>query len=77
MKLGRISAYQKRDQVSPLFGGKMTYMHQNTVRAGIVEKPNDYLYSSARNFAGKVLLKWIIGDFDLFFPSQIVEDIWV
>jgi REP element-mobilizing transposase RayT len=37
--------------------GRMTYIHENPVRAGIVEKPEDYLYSSARNYSG---LKGII-----------------
>jgi hypothetical protein len=27
-------------------------VHLNPVRAGLVEKPEDYLYSSARNYAG-------------------------
>ncbi len=31
---------------------KIEYIHNNPVRAGIVEKPEDYLYSSARNYAG-------------------------
>jgi REP element-mobilizing transposase RayT len=31
---------------------KLDYIHQNPVRAGLVEKPEDYLYSSARNYAG-------------------------
>ncbi len=31
---------------------KLDYLHQNPVRAGIVEKPEDYLYSSARYYAG-------------------------
>jgi REP element-mobilizing transposase RayT len=31
---------------------KLDYIHNNPVRAGIVEKPEDYLYSSARNYAG-------------------------
>jgi putative transposase len=30
---------------------KINYIHNNPVRAGIVEKPEDYLYSSARNYA--------------------------
>ena len=30
---------------------KITYIHNNPVRAGIVEKPYEYLYSSARNYA--------------------------
>lgn len=31
---------------------RMTYIHQNPVKAGIVEKPEEYLYSSARNYVG-------------------------
>ena len=30
---------------------KIRYIHMNPVRAGIVEKPYEYLYSSARNYA--------------------------
>ena len=30
---------------------KINYIHENHVRAGIVEKAEDYLYSSARNYA--------------------------
>jgi putative transposase len=30
---------------------KLDYIHNNPVRAGIVENPEDYLYSSARNYA--------------------------
>jgi len=30
----------------------MNYIHDNPVRYGIAEKPEDYLYSSARNYAG-------------------------
>jgi REP element-mobilizing transposase RayT len=32
---------------------KISYIHDNPVRAGIVENPEDYLYSSATDFAGK------------------------
>jgi len=32
---------------------KINYIHDNPVRAGIVENPEDYLYSSALDFAGK------------------------
>ena len=32
---------------------KMEYTHNNPVEAGFVEKPEDYLYSSARDYAGK------------------------
>jgi len=31
---------------------KMGYLHHNPVRAGLAEKPEDWLYSSARNYAG-------------------------
>ena len=31
---------------------KIDYLHNNPVRSGIVEKPEDYLYSSARYYAG-------------------------
>jgi REP element-mobilizing transposase RayT len=30
---------------------RFDYIHNNPVKAGIVEKPEDYLYSSARNYA--------------------------
>jgi REP element-mobilizing transposase RayT len=30
---------------------KLNYIHENPVKDGIVEKPQDYLYSSARNYA--------------------------
>jgi REP element-mobilizing transposase RayT len=30
---------------------KIDYIHNNPVRAGIVEKPENYLYSSARNYS--------------------------
>lgn len=31
---------------------KLNYIHENPVKEGIVEKPQDYLFSSARNYAG-------------------------
>jgi hypothetical protein len=31
---------------------KLDYTHYNPVTAGIVEKPEDYLYSSAKNYLG-------------------------
>ena len=39
---------------------KIGYIHDNPVRAGIVEKPEDYLYSSARDFADKSCLLDIV-----------------
>jgi len=32
---------------------RVLYVHENPVRDGIVENPQDYLYSSARDYAGK------------------------
>lgn len=33
---------------------KMNYIHNNPVKAGWVEKPEEYVYSSAKNYAGEV-----------------------
>ena len=30
---------------------KLEYLHNNPVRAGLVRKPEDYIYSSATNYA--------------------------
>ena len=35
------------------FDQKLNYIHNNPVRAGLVEQPEDYLYSSARDYKGK------------------------
>ena len=32
---------------------KLDYIHHNTVKAGIVDDPADYVYSSARNYANR------------------------
>ena len=32
---------------------RVLFIHENPVRDGIVENPDDYLYSSARDYAGK------------------------
>ena len=34
------------------FRQKLYYIHNNPIKAGIVEEPEHYLYSSARNYAG-------------------------
>lgn len=39
---------------------KINYIHENPVRAGIVENPEDYLYSSARFYADKSCLLDIV-----------------
>jgi hypothetical protein len=48
---------------------KVNYIHENPVRSGIVEKPEDYLYSSARSYAG---LNCMI---DIIFIPQPIERI--
>jgi putative transposase len=44
-------------ELSPFVVGlaesRFNYLHENPVRAGIVASPEDYLYSSARDYAGK------------------------
>jgi len=32
---------------------KIDYIHNNPVRAGIIEKPEEYRYSSAKDYAGE------------------------
>lgn len=34
-----------------MIDSRLDYIHQNPVKAGWVENPEDYLYSSARNYA--------------------------
>lgn len=42
---------------------KMNYLHENPVKSGFVEHPEDWLYSSARDYAGKKgLLDIVISD---------------
>ena len=40
-------------QVGEMFNQKLDYIHCNPVEAGFVEKEEDYLYSSARDFYDK------------------------
>ena len=44
---------------------KIDYIHHNPVTAGIVERPHDYLYSSARNYMniGSAILEVAVLDF--------------
>lgn len=45
---------QPKECFSPAFTAqKIDYIHNNPVEAGLVEKPEDYLYSSARAYHGK------------------------
>jgi putative transposase len=36
-----------------LFAQKLDYVHNNPVRNGLVERPEDYRYSSARDYVGQ------------------------
>ena len=45
---------------SDFFEQKLNYIHDNPVRAEIVEEPHHYLYSSARNYAGMPVLLDVI-----------------
>ena len=45
---------QPKECFSPAFTvQKLNYIHNNPVVAGIVHKPEDYIYSSARSYCGK------------------------
>ncbi len=46
---------------------KINYIHQNPVRSGIVSQAEDYLYSSARNYAG---LEGLIEIIDIYMPME-------
>ncbi len=39
-------------ETNKFFDQKLNYIHNNPVNEGIVERPEDYLWSSARNYAG-------------------------
>jgi len=47
----------------------MDYLHNNPVRSGLVEKAEDYLYSSARYYAG---LDCVLIVSDIGLPWQTV-----
>jgi putative transposase len=56
----KYSLWQTEKNVLPVFSEgmfmeKVTYIHQNPVRAGLVEQTNDYLWSSARVWRGTTL----------------------
>ena len=48
---------------------KMDYLHNNPVRSGIVEKPEDYIYSSARYYAG---LDCVLNISDISLPWKTI-----
>ena len=50
---------------------KLNYIHMNPVRAGIVSKASDYLYSSASNYVGKEsLLNITLADIPVINPLK-------
>jgi len=48
---------------------KMDYIHENPVCAGIVEKAEDYLYSSVGSFSGRPCLLDIV---QVYIPTEIL-----
>jgi len=44
--------YPKQLFTADMVEKKMNYIHFNPVKAGFVDSPNDWRYSSARNYAG-------------------------
>ena len=48
---------------------KIKYIHENPVRAGIVERAEDYIYSSARNYSG---LEGLIEVEEIYVPIEKV-----
>lgn len=57
-KDARYSVWQRDSYITPLLSAriirqKFRYIHENPVRAGLVVVPEDYLYSSARVYAGR------------------------
>ena len=62
-KNNNITFWQKDNHAEEITTGqffkiKLDYIHQNPVRAGVVDKEEDYLYSSARAYyGGKGLLE--------------------
>ena len=56
----KYSVYEHHPNAFEIYGEdtmmqKVNYIHMNPVCAGLVEHPNDYLYSSARLWNGKAL----------------------
>jgi putative transposase len=45
---------------NPFIFEKLNYLHNNPVRSGIVERPEEYIYSSAKNYADMPALLEII-----------------
>ncbi len=37
---------------SKVMDQKVDYVHENPVKEGVVDKPEDYIYSSARDYCG-------------------------
>ena len=45
--------HAKQIETNDFLDEKLDYIHQNPVEAGFVNEPDEYLYSSARNYTGK------------------------
>jgi len=45
--------HAKQIETNDFLNEKLDYIHENPVEAGFVNSPEEYLYSSARNYSGK------------------------
>ena len=46
--------HAKQIETNEFLVQKLNYIHENPVKSGFVSRPEDYVYSSARNYAGEM-----------------------
>lgn len=51
-KLWKEGYHDKQIETKDFLNEKLDYIHYNPVEAGFVSEPEEFLYSSARNYAG-------------------------
>lgn len=51
-KFSKVYIYQERLTTTEMIEQHIYYIHENPVRTGLVASAKEYLYSSARNYAG-------------------------
>jgi putative transposase len=59
--------------VDEYFVALLRYIHLNPVRAGIVQTPDEYAWSSHRAYLGEVEMPWVTTDFGLRLLGQYVS----
>ena len=52
IKFWQEGSHPEEITTTDFFRQKLNYIHQNPVRVGIVDKEEEYVYSSARDFYG-------------------------